>query len=608
MNSIISTFDITKEALPDLLLRIGQGKIQIPDLQRSFCWSDELVVQLLASISLGWPIGSIMLLEQGNGSWSFHPRLVEGVTLKQVPAPTHLILDGQQRVTALFMALFSGNPVKIKDKRTPKTTDRWYYIDIAKALDPQVRRSQTILGFNKSRIKQSFGSEGKAIDCSTPEKEYELGLFPVANVLHYAQWRKHYSQYWQFDPAKLEVIDRFEREVIKRFEHYQVPVIQLKHELPKPAVCQVFECTNTQGTELNFFDLATACFASADFSLREDWISKAQRLKQHRVLHGVRETDFLSCVTLVFTHYRRQQSLKAALPPQKLPAVACSREEVLELSVEQYKRHADAVAAGYEEAARFLHGQRIVLPEDVPYQIQLVALAAILTVTGYPHESQRSRLEQWFWCGACNASYTSWHEARAARDMLEVPNWLLNGGAVPTTIGNALFNANRLLNVQRRHGAVYKSLNALLRKQGAIDFATGEALSDVRHYDDPIESHHIFPVAYCKQQAIPLAQYHCLINRTPLSRLSNQKIGGKAPSQYLRALESQGISRPRLDEILRSHLIEPELLWADDFDGFFSARTQALLTLVTQAMGKPQSNPSVAAHPAPALALAWVSS
>lgn len=261
------------------MLNLQQGKIQISDLQRSFCWSDELVIQLLANVSLGWPIGAIMLLEQGSASWSFHPRLVEGVDLKQSSAPTHLILDGQQRATTLFMALFSGNPVKIKDKRTPKTTDRWYYIDIARALDPDVERSSTIIGFNKSRIKHSFGSEGKAIDCSTPEQEYEPGLFPVVSVFHYAQWRKQYSQYWRFDAAKLEVIDRFEREIIKRFEHYQVPVIELKPELPKPAVCQVFENVNTRGTALNFFDLATACFASHEFSLREDWLSKAQRLK-----------------------------------------------------------------------------------------------------------------------------------------------------------------------------------------------------------------------------------------------------------------------------------------------------------------------------------------
>lgn len=585
MNTI-STFDITKEALPDLLLRIAQGKVQIPDLQRSFCWSDELVIELLASISLGWPIGSIMLLEQGNAEWSFRPRSVEGVHLDQSIHPTHLILDGQQRTTTLYMTLFSNRPVRIKSKRTPKLLDRWYYIDIAKALNPALDRVSAIASLNQNRIKTGFGVGGILVDCSTPEKEYEFSIFPISRVFQYAQWRQNYSKYWNYDPTKLELIDRFEREVIKRFEHYQVPVIQLKAELPKPAVCRVFEKTNTQGTELNFFDLATACFASDDFSLRHDWIAKEQQFKKQSVLQSVRDTDYLACVTLVATYFRRQQALVSETPPKKLPGVACGRDEVLSLTLKEYQAYSEKAASGYELAARFLHGQKILGAEDLPYQIQLVALAAILTVVGHPHEQMRSKLEQWFWCGACCELYTSWHETRAARDMQEVPDWLLNGGTLPTTIRDANFSETRLLTLHQRRGAVYKSISALLRQHGAIDFATGEALFDVKFFNDPIESHHIFPVAYCKRQGITSAQYNCLVNRTPLSQLSNQKIGGHAPSQYLKTLVDQGIARSRLDTILRSHLIEPDTLWSDDFEAFLSARTEALLALVNQAMGK----------------------
>lgn len=585
MNDIVSTFDVTKEPLPDLLLKIQQGKIQIPDLQRSFCWTDELVVQLLASVSLGWTVGSILLLEIGNSDANFRPRLVEGVKSTQSLIPTHLILDGQQRATTLYMALFSSHPVAIRDKRNTKLSDRWYYIDMEKALNPEIEREEAIISLNTSKTKAGF-SDGSTIDCSTLEKEFAAGLFPVSSVFHYSQWRKQYCKYWNYDPHKLETLDRFEREIIKRIEHYQVPVILLKPEMPKLAVCRVFEKTNTQGTELNFFDLATACFASDDFSLREDWLIQEQQLKKLRVLQSVRETDFLSCVTLVATHFRRQQALHSSIPPQKLPGVACGRSEVLSLTVAEYRAFAQKVVAGYEEAARFLHGQRIVAAEDIPYPIQLVALAAILTVVGYPQEQMRSKLEQWFWCGACATMYTAWHEVRAARDMLQVPDWLLGNGSVPSTIEDALFNANRLLGVQRRHGSIYRSISALLRRQGAIDLAAGEALSDVRFFNDPIECHHIFPVAYCKRQGIPQSQYNCLVNRTPLSRLSNQKIGGKAPSHYLRILEEQGIAKQRLDTILRSHLIEPETLWADDFEAFLETRTQALVMMIQQAMGK----------------------
>jgi uncharacterized protein with ParB-like and HNH nuclease domain len=86
MNSI-STFDITKEALPDFLLHIQQGKIQLPDLQRSFCWPDDQVKELIASVSLAWPVGAVLLLLLGNSNVKFKPRLIEGVTLKNIPEP-----------------------------------------------------------------------------------------------------------------------------------------------------------------------------------------------------------------------------------------------------------------------------------------------------------------------------------------------------------------------------------------------------------------------------------------------------------------------------------------------------------------------------------------
>jgi hypothetical protein len=66
-------------------------------------------------------------------------------------------------------------------------------------------------------------------------------------------------------------------------------------------------------------------------------------------------------------------------------------------------------------------------------------------------------------------------------------------------------------------------------------------------------------------------------------------IGGKAPSKYLRQIQSHPqvqISEAEQDEILRSHAINPKLLRADDFAGFFDDRRVALLDLVSSAMGK----------------------
>src|SRR3972149_3204759 len=58
-------FDSTNESLFELLMRSRAGHIQLPDFQRGWVWDDDHIKSLLASISLSYPIGAIMLLETG---------------------------------------------------------------------------------------------------------------------------------------------------------------------------------------------------------------------------------------------------------------------------------------------------------------------------------------------------------------------------------------------------------------------------------------------------------------------------------------------------------------------------------------------------------------
>ncbi len=99
-------------------------------------------------------------------------------------------------------------------------------------------------------------------------------------------------------------------------------------------------------------------------------------------------------------------------------------------------------------------------------------------------------------------------------------------------------------------------------------------------------NHHIFPQQWCKQQGIPPSRYNSIVNRTPLTAQTNNWLGGVAPSEYLTYLEGHGMSAQRIEEILRSHLIDPTTLYNDDFEAFFEARTQAILARFGRVMGK----------------------
>lgn len=308
----ISTFDITKEPLLDLLRDIQQGKIQLVDFQRSWCWDEERIERVIASVSLGFPVGAVMLLQQGNPDVKFKPRLVESLSLANPPVPTALILDGQQRLTSLFMSLLSDQPVRIdRGKRYP-AEQRWYYIDIAQALDyPHTDRRDAIWGLTVDKKLYRHGQP--VLDCSTPKKEFELDLFPISQVFNFPQWRSQYCKYWHYDPQKLALIDEFEATVIKKFEHYQMGLFVLRAELPKEAVCYIFEENNKRQCELTQFDLLTSSFAATDFDLRSDWIAREKRFSSHQVLRLLKPTDFLQAIALMANYARRVQARAAGL-------------------------------------------------------------------------------------------------------------------------------------------------------------------------------------------------------------------------------------------------------------------------------------------------------
>lgn len=595
--SLVTTFDSTKEALVDILRSIQHGKTQLPDFQRGWVWDDDHVRGLLSSISLSYPIGAVMMLQTGNEDVRFKPRLVEGVVLPTPPQPERLILDGQQRLTSLFQALVSSQPVQTRDARG-KTIKRWYYINICKALDPTADREEAIIGVPEDRIIRNFRGEVEG-DYSTVDKEIAAELFPISLMFDTIQMNIWQMKYVQAVPEQM--VERMNRwsalmlDVVQRFQQYQVPVIMLRKETPKEAVCQVFEKVNTGGVSLNVFELLTATFAVDDFNLRDDWAKRSGKFRSVKTLAGIENTDFLQAVSLLATRARRLGAIAGGIDADKAPGITCKRKDVLRISLQDYKLWADAVTSGFERAARLLHSQKMFDSRDLPYRTQLTPLAAILAVLGdrADHDSVRAKLLKWYWCGVFGELYGGAIETRFARDLPEVLAWIENGPE-PSTVVDANFNPSRLLTLRTRNSAAYKGLYSLLLRDGGYDFRTGEAVDVQMYFDDSIDIHHIFPQAWCRSQGIPATQFDSIINKTPLSAKTNRIVGGKAPSSYLASIMKGGISEARIREILKSHVIEPDALLADDFAAFFTARREALLDRIEAAMGKPLARDVVA--------------
>ncbi|MFL5329215.1 MAG: DUF262 domain-containing protein [Gemmataceae bacterium] len=589
----VTMFDSTKESLIDLLRSVRDGKTQLPDFQRGWVWDDDHVRSLLASVSLSFPIGAVMMLQTGNAEMRLKPRTVEGVERHAVSTdPERLILDGQQRITSLFQALYSGRAVDTRDIRG-KAIRRWYYVDVAKALDPDADREEAIVGLPEDRILRNFRGEplpGK--DYSTPERECAAELFPLHIVLDTAGLTDWQMRYLQADRQQMEArLNRWNQllqEVIQRYQQYQVPLILLRKETPKEAVCQVFEKVNTGGVSLNVFELLTATFAADDFNLRDDWTQRERQLRKRPVLQSVENTDLLQAVSLLATWRRRQHAIETGTPPADAPGISCKRRDVLRITLADYQTWVDRVTTGFDTAAKFLMSLKIFDSRDLPYRTQLVPLAATFAALGNngENDSIRGQLARWYWCGIFGELYGSTIESRFARDLPELLAWV-NGGPEPSTVIEANFVAGRLLTLRTRNSAAYKGVHALLMRDGALDFRTGYPYDVQTYFDERIDIHHIFPQAWCKTNGMDPRRCDSIVNKTAISSKTNRMIGGNAPSLYLARLQkSANISDLRMNELLHSHQIDPSLLHSDDFDQFFSTRQEALLRRIEEATGK----------------------
>lgn len=367
-----------------------------------------------------------------------------------------------------------------------------------------------------------------------------------------------------------------------------LPVIEMKKTNPKEAVCQVFEKVNTGGVSLSVFELLTASFASDDFDLKEDWAKIESKFKPYKVLSKTSEIDFIQALTL-FSTYRKKVGLESSGEKDNLPAVSAKRKEMLNLEIKDYIKYRDQITEGFIKTSKILNENHIFNSRDVPYLNQLVPMAAIITQLDKNIENvgNKNKLMQWYWCGVFGELYGSANETRYALDIVQVVEWILNNGEVPKTIFDANFIPSRLNTLRTRNSAAYKGIYAILMDDNTRDWLSGTKIDFSTYFSESIDIHHIFPVAWCEKNTIPRDDYNSIINKTPLSGRTNRIVSGDAPSKYLDRLKNNvGVSDEEFLDILKSHVVNPDYLYQDDFYAFFNDRKERILQKMEIAMGK----------------------
>lgn len=216
----------------DVLKDVLSGKIGLPDLQRPFVWKNDKVRELLDSMLRGYPIGYIMLWDSPAEMESKSQQI--GENEKAYKVPKSLVIDGQQRLTALLAVIY-GVDVRDKSYRTRS---------IRIAYDPieRIFKNADATTDRDARYVPSV-SDAFAADHEKKSSAYRREFLQRLNA----------SRSKRGEP-KLSTEEEDEVEAglneLLSLENYALPTLEIKDWADEEMVSDIFVRVNSQGQTL----------------------------------------------------------------------------------------------------------------------------------------------------------------------------------------------------------------------------------------------------------------------------------------------------------------------------------------------------------------------
>ena len=578
-------------SLQSVVTRLGEGRFVIPDFQREFEWEPKDILELMRSLFLDYYVGSLLLWKGREDTFeSLACKPLSGFQDDSQNRPEHIVLDGQQRLSAMYYAFFAP------DVAAPKRRARYiYFVHIDKFVndDPEA--------FNYSWTQWGLNL---LVD---RDAQYSRRIFPlvaVSDPWELTSWFSDYKEFWvrKRDKAKAagehregeraqQAIgegDEFFAHLKELLANYQVAYIELDQDLEIDKICDTFTRINTRGIRLDIFDLMNALLRPKNVRLKDMWREAAPELEFIRSDNT--NVYVLQVMSLLAQDYCSPKYIYYLLPGAKRrirESDGSLTDQVLVDDGNDFKRRWLESVEIIKRAISQLgnpQGLGAISPRFLPYVSILPAFSAARQAAADVLPARRlsanRKVRDWYWASVFTNRYSGAVESTAARDILDVRRWIDDDDARPEVINEF---AQQLLTLDlrgetRNVTATYRGILCLIILNGARDWTRDEALTAA-----DVDDHHIIPKSWGREHDLG-NRIDSILNRAPLSASTNRDIiGSRLPNQYLAEwVESQGESLVR--ETLRTHLISDaafDILRRnpfdrDDFEEFLTERQHTI--------------------------------
>jgi Protein of unknown function DUF262 len=531
----------------ELIRDVVGGRVRIPIFQRRYVWRRDQMLDLLDSIRLQFPIGSLLL-------WETEQSVASRDSVGPIPISTAgkgvtaYVLDGQQRLSTL-VGVLQTPAAESSEQSTAEGTDHW---------------------------RVWFNAKDNAFEHHKKNDPLEAWHCPLWSMMDTLPFLKECQRIMESKDSQAESYIAKMQKLTQAFTAYKIPVIRLRNTTLSQAV-DIFSRLNSKGQKISADEMATALSYDETsgqpvFNLAEE----IDRLIDEMQSYGFKSID-------------RNTILRAYMAAMEVDVYSKDWNNLVndDKRVGKLKLHEviAITAAGLKDALTFLRGLGVRTTRLLPYAMQLVALAAFFIKCKDPTPAQRAFLRRWFWVTSFTCHFARGNPSRDNSLVAELRDEISQNPA-PTSLRHMRMDTAAEpfpLNFDMRSARSRTVLLVLLslKPQDENGLAIKEPWRQIEDHG-PFAMAHIFANVNEKE-----------LVSSPANRIFQIQQGRHKQAKFwLRELgnrqslfiEEEEVKR---DQILASHAIEPEtfsLLMADDVENFLHRRCDRIIQIEREFM------------------------
>jgi hypothetical protein len=476
--------------ISELLDEIKHKELVLPEFQREFTWNRSKSSELLNSLFKGYPTGSLLIWKTDDP-----PKIKNDAYDLEKVRRVKVLLDGQQRLTSLYINRFGEVPPYYDEEEIPDG-----FFD---------------LFFNlKNGIFKYY---------SKKQMENDPYWKPVIDLFN-----KEYSVFDLVQSVEDTNIDNTYKEVesnlnkLKNILDQEYPVQYVPTDADTPKAIEVFDLINSQGSRLNEADIILAYMTS-------NWPDIRRKLKEK--ISEMEENNFEFSLTFMI---RCMVAITEGIGD--LSSYGESTEEKLKEGWNKLDIWLDYLASWLTKKAN------IYSTKDLNSTYVLVPLITYVSKHGAFDEEEERKFLYWMYGSLYKRRYTSNTDTTLHQDitsLLKEPGPQSLIANLKEEEGDPEVSPSNFDTRGVGH-PLYEMMVVVLRDNEAVDWSNGLPMTENVGDQFNIERHHIFPVSVLKDAGYETSvnqldkkRVHEIANRIPLTKSGNLDIFDQKPEEYL---------------------------------------------------------------------------